>query len=103
MYLKKTYLNWGSTIQRLVRIVLVLPANSADVERSFSIMNHIKYDRRASLTSKNLDHIMRLRINGPKSLDRFPSAKYARAWVAAKHMRTDDYGQQKKTEVPRSW
>ena len=75
---------------RLVRIVLVLPASSAVAERSFSIMNHLKYDRRASLTSVNLDHLLRLRINGPKELDRFASAKYARAWVEAGHLRTDD-------------
>lgn len=95
-YLKKTSLDWGRTIQRLIRIVLVLPANSADAERSFSIMNHIKYDRRSRLTSENLDHLMRLRINGPSQLDRFPSAKYARAWTKLGHMRTDDPNQQRK-------
>jgi hypothetical protein len=96
LYLKKTNLVWGSTIQRLIRIVLVLPASSADAERSFSIMNHIKYDRRARLTSENLDHIMRLRINGPEQLDRFPAAKYARAWVDKGHMKTDDPARQRK-------
>lgn len=95
-YLRKTNLNWGTTIVRLIRIVLVLPASSADAERSFSIMNHIKYDRRASLTSENLDHLMRCKINGPKQLDRFPSAKYARAWVKRKHMLTDDPTHQRK-------
>ena len=93
---KKTNLKWGSTITRLIRIVLVLPASSADAERNFSIMNHVKYDRRASLTSENLDNIMRLRINGPKKLDRLPSAKYARTWVAKKHLRTDDPTNQRK-------
>ena len=52
-------------------------------------MNHIKYDRRASPISEPLDDLMWLRINGPKQLDRFASAKYARAWVKRKHMRTD--------------
>jgi hypothetical protein len=95
-YLKRTHLYWGEAIKRLIRIVLVLPASSADAERSFSIMNHIKYDRRASMTSKTLDNLMRLRINGPKQLDRLASAKYARAWVQAGHMRTDDPNQQRK-------
>ena len=99
-YLKRTDLNWGISIARLIRTILVLPASSADAERSFSIMNHIKYDRRASLTSINLDHLMRLRINGPNKLDRFASAKYARAWVKAGHWRTDDSsrGQKRKRE-----
>lgn len=92
-YLRSPEIVWGKTIQKLIRIVLVLPANTADAERSFNIMNHIKYDRRARLTSKNLDNLMRLRINGPKELDRFASAKYAQAWVKAGHLRTDDPSQ----------
>ena len=95
-YLRSHEIHWGKTIQKLIRIVLVLPANSADAERSFSIMNHIKYDRRARLKSENLDHLLRIRINGPKELDRFASAKYARAWVNAGHLRTDDPSQIRK-------
>lgn len=98
-YLRKTNLNWGTTIKLIVRTVLVLPANSADAERSFSIMNHIKYDRRASLNSETLDYLMRLRINGPKQLDRFASAKYAKAWVNQGHLRTDDPSQQRKRKI----
>ena len=37
----RTDLSLGTSITRLIRIILVLPANSADAERSFSIMNHI--------------------------------------------------------------
>ena len=89
-------LPWKSNIKFLIRTVLVLPANSADAERSFSIMNHIKNERRSKITSDNLDSILRLRINGPKQLDRFPSAKYARAWLKKGHMRTDDSARQTK-------
>ena len=74
----------------MIKIVLVLPASSADAERSFSIMNHIKHKRRAKLNTKNLENLMRLRLNGPRELDRFLPAKYARAWLAEGHMRTDD-------------
>ena len=59
-------------------------------------MNYIKYDRRARLTSENLDHLLRLRLNGPKESDRFASAKYARAWIKEGHLRTDDPSQQRK-------
>ena len=73
-YLNKKHLNWGKTILRLIQIILVLPANSPDAERSFSIMNHIKYDRRSRITSENWDNWMRIRINRPKDIDRFQSA-----------------------------
>jgi hypothetical protein len=98
-YLRSGNIDWQPTIKRLIQIVLVLPANSADAERSFSIMNHIKYDRRARLSSLNLDHLMRIRINGPRALDRFASGRYARAWVKAGHLRTDDPMQQRKRKA----
>ena len=76
----------------------MLPANSADAERSFSIMNHIKYDRRSRITSENLDNWMRIRINGPKEIDRFPSANYAKLWIKAGHLCTDDPMRQRKRQ-----
>ena len=69
-YLNKKRLNWGKNILRLIQIILVLPANGADAERSLSIMNHIKYGRRSRITSKNLNNWMRIRINGPKEIDK---------------------------------
>ena len=80
----------------MIRIILVLPVRRAGAERSSSIVNQIKYDRRASLTYETLDYLMRLAINGPKQLDRFASAKCARAWVKRTHMRTDDPNHQRK-------
>ena len=82
---------WGKTILRLIEIILVLPANSADAERSFSIMNHIKYDRRSSITSENLDNLMRIRIN--KLL-----TNYAKLWIKAGHLCTDDPMRHRKQE-----
>ena len=95
-FLTRKDIVWGETIKRLIRIVLVLPTNSADAERSFSVMNHIKNDRRSRLSTQVLDHLMRLRINGPKSLHRFPATKYAQAWLKNGHMRTDSKSGQKR-------
>ena len=42
-YFLKARIPWGSTIRRLIQIVMVLPSSSADAERSFSVLNHIRY------------------------------------------------------------
>jgi hypothetical protein len=61
-------------------------------------MNHIKYDRRSSITSENLDNLMRIKINGLKEIDRFPSTNYAKLWIKAGHLRTDDPMRHRKQE-----
>ena len=43
---------------------------------------------------------MRLRINGPKDLNKFPAEKYAKEWVHG-HQRTDDPLQVGGTKRPR--
>lgn len=69
------YLNsgivWGENIRLLLLNVLVLPISSADAERGFSIMNHIRTSRTARLEGVSLDALMRLRINGPNELEKF--------------------------------
>ena len=61
-------------------------------------MNPIKSKRRGSSNYENLDHLMRLRINGPKDLIDFSSAVYARAWLK-NHARTDKPAGQKRKIV----
>ena len=63
-------------------------------------MSNIKYDRRSRLNNENLDHLMRLSINGPDELDRLPSANYAKAGVDSGHMNTDDPAKQSKRPRP---
>ena len=69
--------------------VLVLPIGSAEAERGFSIMNHIRTKRRASLHGTTIQSLMRIRMNGPE-LPEFNAFKYAKAWIDAGNMRTDD-------------
>lgn len=96
-YLRKKDFFWGSNIKALIETALVLPSGSADAERAFSILKHIKYDRRSSLTSAHLDDLLRIRINGPNDVSKFSAARYARAWVNKyNHMLTDDTTQKRK-------
>ena len=87
----------GPTLKKLVEISLSLPAGSAEAERGFSIMNHVKYDRRSRLTPKHLEDLMRIRINGPPLSD-FDAPRYALEWLK-EHKHTDDpTGTRKKDE-----
>ena len=54
-----------ATMKRLIRHVLSVPVGSADVERAFSILSHIRDQRRSRLTPKHIEGLLRIRINGP--------------------------------------
>ena len=51
-------------------------------------MKHIKYDRRAKLKTKNLDAMIRIRMNGPKP-EHFRALHYAKLWSQAGNMLSD--------------
>ena len=73
---------------KLLSISLI---GSADAERGFSIMNHIRTSRRSRLSVSHLNcTLIRLQINEKKALRHFPAIKYARALVEANHCRSDD-------------
>ena len=63
---------------------------SADAERAFSVMNHIKNKRRSRMGEITLEELLRIRLNGPSRLEQFPAAKYSKLWIEAGHMRSDD-------------
>lgn len=88
-------LSMGKLIRALIQIILTLPISSADAERGFSIMNHMRTSRRARLEGTSLDALMRIRINGPDVIEQFKAAKYAKSWIK-EHLRTDDPAQQRK-------
>lgn len=91
---------WPNEITQLLKTVLVLPIGSSDAERGFSTMKYLKRNRRL-LKSTHLDHLMRIRINGPNDISRFQAVKYARKWIAEGHFRTDNPagGGRKRTRV----
>lgn len=52
-------------------------------------MNHIMNSRRSRLSSQSIDNLMRIRINGPDKIEEFSASKYAKAWIAQGHKRSD--------------
>ena len=70
---------WGGTIKFLITSVLSVPLSSASCERCFSYLKWRKYDRRSRLSPSNLDHLLRIHVNGPPP-DEFDSYKYAESW-----------------------
>lgn len=69
---------------------LAIPISSAEAERGFSILNHVRNDRRERLSGEHLQGILRIKMNGPDDLTRFGAAKYADKWIKAGNMKTDD-------------
>lgn len=89
-FLNEDGIKWTEKTKQLIRYVLVLPIGSADAERGFSIMNHIKYNRRSRLSPQHLEDSLRIRINTEDDLEKFPAKKYALQWLKENHLRTDD-------------
>ena len=83
-------MKWESEIKKLITIVLILPVGTADVERSFSVLNHFNSTRRSRLTPKHVQDITRIRVNGPPIYE-FDPTKYALHWINTGHLRTDDH------------
>lgn len=90
--LKLKTLSWTPLTRKLIiYTILVIPVGSAEAERGFSIMNHIRGDgRRSRLIPQHLEDILRIRINGPNNIEEFPAVKYAKAWVKNNHMLSND-------------
>ena len=51
--------NAGLNILKLIHTVLSIPVNSADAERTFSILNHVRTKRSSRLTVENLEAKLR--------------------------------------------
>ncbi len=95
-YLKKQDFIISPNIRKIIQGVLVTPIGSADAERGFSVMNHVRTKRRSRLNGDTLDAILRIRINGPKELSKFDAPSYARWWRLANHMLSDSKKQIRK-------
>lgn len=50
------------------------------MERSFSILNHIRGNRRKNLLPETLDALMNIRNNGPRNINKFDSMACAKYW-----------------------
>ena len=85
-------------MKKLIRRVLAVPIGSADVERAFSILSHIRDQRRSKLIPYHLEGLMRICLNGPKP-ELFAPLKYAKTWTG---ILTDDPVNQKKKKTTQS-
>ena len=54
---------------KLLNIIMSLPVGTATVERSFSEMKLIKTRLRSGLSNSNLEHLMKVAIEGPPLRD----------------------------------
>ena len=71
---------------KLACIALVIPVSTAECERSFSAMKRIKTDSRNRLLTENLNHLMRISIEGP-SIDQFDFEQAFELWGAMRQRR----------------
>ena len=56
---------WFDNIFLIVELRLVAPYANAQVERFFNYMKIVKTDWRSSLSAKSLEHLLRIRVEGP--------------------------------------
>ena len=66
MHSSNTYSGIFPEMMKLLNILLTLPVGTATVERSFSQMKMIKTRLRNRLSDANLQHLMRVAIEGPE-------------------------------------
>ena len=79
----------GNELRKLVTKVMTIPLSSADAERGFSTLFHIRSSKRSRLTPEHLESYLRLRLNGPKEISKFQAVTYAQAWKTDNKMLTD--------------
>ena len=89
----------GDNLRNLTKQFLAIPIGSADAERGFSVLFHIRSSRRSKLSPGTLDAFMRLRLNGVKNLQHFPAIFYAKEWKKAGNVLTDDISGQRKKKI----
>ena len=71
---------WTSRTLTLIKTVLALPVGSSDCERSFSYLNMIARVHR-NIQGKQLENLIRIRMNGPLEVSRFRASEYAYHWI----------------------
>ena len=67
--METSYGGIGPETQKLLNITMALPVGTASVERSFSQMKLIKTRLCSRLSHSNLEHLMKIAIEGPQLTD----------------------------------
>ena len=71
-----------SMVLILVELLFCIPISNAKVERLFSLMNRVKTDCRASLGESSLNHLIRIRMEGPAFQD-YDSTPAIQSWLSS--------------------
>ncbi|CAH1242606.1 ZNF862 [Branchiostoma lanceolatum] len=73
-------------IQRLYQRMVVIPVHTADCERAFSTLKRVKTRLRSTLTTANLNHLLRISIEGP-AIANFDFDRAVVRWGAMRNRR----------------
>lgn len=88
-----------NSFTELLEKILVSPISSAEAERGFSILAHARTKRRSRLTPRHMDDILRIRCNGGRTLDLFPSYELAKSWAEKGHFLSDSHSKFAKSSI----
>jgi hypothetical protein len=78
-------------VEVLIRLLLVVPASSAEAERSFSTLRRLKTWLRSTVGQRRLNHLAVLNIHSAR-LDAIDMTAVARDFVAKNDGRRNDFG-----------
>ena len=101
-YLNEKDFEIGNNMKKIILAVMVTPVGSADAERGFSTLFHIRSKRRARLTREHLEMHLRIRLNSNKDITQFPAMFYAKKWKSAnngRNLRTDERSKVQDLEI----
>ena len=78
-----------ASLKGIIDQILFTAFTSADAERAFSMVTRTKSPQRTNLSPKTLEHLVRIRFNGPDSLSDEKLFEYTKAFVKVSS-RVDD-------------
>ncbi|CAL8117132.1 unnamed protein product [Orchesella dallaii] len=92
-------LPWTPRTYTFMRTIKVIAPGSVTCETGFSIFNNIKTKKRSNIHDRHIENIMKILTNGPESIGKFDSYKYAERWVMAGRQRPKLLSEQIAAEV----
>ena len=97
--LLRSYLPWDREMYRIIRFAISIPLGTALCERGFSIMGGIKTLMRNRLSDVNTENELRIVSNSNRNLEQFNASYFAKEWINAGHLRSDDPSQIRTTST----
>lgn len=82
---QRAFVHWKHdfpALLQVIRFVLLIPVDTAECERGFSLMNRLKTDVRNRMGMAQLNDIMFICLHGPKSVTDFNPDRAIKLWLA---------------------